>query len=451
MIAEKSTRFITCLPIDELFNRIKNKVGQGSNTRCSLERTYALAIDSDVLCGINNYLEIERTTSVPTRNSSFPDNTFKPSLKRKSMDEDTKKLELHKIAGTGDAPWYSPQAQSFMRPYCELGASKICKANGSLATMEHVWLSSLFHTGMIVRTVAEPDLSYLCLGHVCSVFAILWPVVKDGPTWKPKLDTSSKAKHVVVCDLAIWRATPVQIIGPMHNALLKIMNTDPGTDGCCTLPASHNFGVLKICLIAVGEERPLLQTAALEAFWDLPLSFLVTLAHYLELSSVGCRLFDVLQQLLKHLVPSDVLTDEIIMNVMTKRRLSMEPDDDLQQICDLEYVLDTFDKTDRKNLEVEINVAANSKADYAEFSDSVAKYKAHSYFKIFNKSKYFCTKIKLCFISMFSKQVAPSCLKLASRWFKMQCLYNTDFGMWFLHFKTPIYCKDAPWPLATKL
>ena len=51
---------------------------------------------------------------------------------------------------------------------------------------------------------------------------------------------------------------------------------------------------------------------------------------------------------------------------------------------------------------------------------------------------------------MFSKQVAPSCLKLASRWFKMQCLYNTDFGMWFLHFKTPIYCKDAPWPLATK-
>ena len=67
----KQKRFITSLPVEEMFNRVKANVSLGSNTRCTPQRAMAVAVEKGVLSSLNRYEEVDRTHIIAERSSGF--------------------------------------------------------------------------------------------------------------------------------------------------------------------------------------------------------------------------------------------------------------------------------------------------------------------------------------------------------------------------------------------
>ena len=88
---------------------------------------------------------------------------------------------------------------------------------------------------------------------------------------------------------------------------------------------------------------------------------------------VGTSLFDLLSSLSPVCV--DGLTDDIFQSILDARRCSFEDDEDLEQLCDLEFVLDCFDAGERKALETEIKDAKEKKSLRTSFDEAVCNWK----------------------------------------------------------------------------
>ena len=113
---------------------------------------------------------------------------------------------------------------------------------------------------------------------------------KGAPFLRPfgKAVVASHIKWLVADDTKHWRTQPFTWISPAHCAVLSNKN--------------HTGGMWAKL---VDEERPMLQTAAKQAFWDCSLAQFITICKHLGVAVAGDdTLFQRLQKLIRHCLPA---------------------------------------------------------------------------------------------------------------------------------------------------
>ena len=151
--------------------------------------------------------------------------------------------------------------------------------------------NSLAHPKLLLKEKSS-DQWYLGMGSTCSTLAQCWPAVGDQcgarEIWRPLVSREAKVEFLAILDPADWEAVPLEVWGPLRQAIERHAPGNPASD-VVQLPASGHFGKLAIGAVALGPTHPLLEVSADECFWLLPLCVLRKLAHHLseEYTKIG--------------------------------------------------------------------------------------------------------------------------------------------------------------------
>jgi hypothetical protein len=327
----KQTRFITSLPVEECFNKIKANVDKGSNTVCTAQRAMAVAIDSGVLCQLNKYSEVDRHGQMVARNFTFAKQAFKPPLRAKQLDPKVRDLNLRRVVGTGEAPWFSPTAAGASAPYADIAARREIGATGDWSQLKALWMCRLGNTRLLLRKVGSAQW-FVCVGDICSVVMALWPVrLEADGTYVPNVRDDSKCAHMTLTDPVLWEAMPVMPASPKRRAILLAAGANFETDKEYAVNDSSSYGRISMAAHPLDKARPLLTAAALQGFWDLPPSFLRQLPQsYLDVTPEGSSLLDLLVQLVKLLIPADEYYVELLKDILERPHFHLEDDGDVE-------------------------------------------------------------------------------------------------------------------------
>ena len=131
-----------------------------------------------------------------------------------------------------------------------------------------------------------------------------------------------------------------------------------------------NLDIGTIAAVPISEPRPILEVMILNGCWDLPASFLMTLAEHVCTFELGnLSLMNLLKLLAEHILKPPELCDDLLVHIFSLRKLEMEPDHDAEDVAKLEYVLDAFDKQERVALEKKIVDVKCTRVAAHEFAD----------------------------------------------------------------------------------
>ena len=229
---QRQTRFVTSQIVEDTFNRVKKGVDLGSNTKCSAPRAWALPIDKSVVSQIHRYTEVDRHEVQYSRMAEIDDRTFQPPLKLSKQSEGLRDLQVNKVAGYGDATWYSPQAQSCMRPVCEMLAARVARATNNFELLEKSWLCRLISKRMLFRKFGTADW-FIGIGDICSTLACGWPTVKATGiehTYQPAVRDGDRANNFAIMNVDEWEAMPIVIHSSLHQDVLASVGGSTGKE-----------------------------------------------------------------------------------------------------------------------------------------------------------------------------------------------------------------------------
>ena len=104
-------------------------------------------------------------------------------------------------------------------------------------------------------------------------------------------------------------------------------------------------------------------------------TFLTALCAHLDLHPAGTSLFDVLFCLIMNIIPAKQLSDALVLEILMKRVVNTEPEEDLDELCSMEHVLESFDDDERKSLEPEIKSAKNTQSEWKTIRNAVGNWR----------------------------------------------------------------------------
>eukprot|EP00959_Pyramimonas_sp_CCMP1952_P032582 683637-Pyramimonas_sp.AAC.1 len=99
---------------------------------------------------------------------------------------------------------------------------------------------------------------------------------------------------------------------------------------------------MHILVSMVGQERPLLQLACFEGFWDLPPSFMKQVCDVYEYAYTATTAAELLAVLCKKLVPACTTGD--IEVAYQNRLVHLDKPEGLSDILSLDWVTELFDR-----------------------------------------------------------------------------------------------------------
>ena len=381
------TKFRTCLPIDEMFNRGKHNIASSSNTRCTPERIWAVVLDKEVMSGLNHFDEVDRNDVTPVRAQTLDHRLFHANTNKKKMTDAMKVFNPGSIVSRKEATWFSPAASNVRRPFCDIKLARMCQLLGDVSLMQYSWLCRLCTSRLLIRKKGTFAWS-LCLGNVCQAFVEVWhPVEFHDSVWTPC--KSGTVKSVAIVDLKSWESVPLQPVSPKHIAVKRCSLTDSPTEFAC-LKSPELCGAMMVSARALDRHRPLDQTQARQGFGDLGSSFLLSLCTYYELEPESNSLFDVLTCLINHIIPAPELTEDLLKHIYTTRQVAMEPGDDQRSLLELEDVLDSFDEHDRTRTPLKLYMAFGCLHYYQQHTTSNRQY-AICYKHLYNMQHAICS------------------------------------------------------------
>jgi len=100
------------------------------------------------------------------------------------------------------------------------------------------------------------------------------------------------------------------------------------------------------------------------------------LAEHLGVDVAEWTLVEVIIKLAKHIIPEAEMSDALMESILAKRSVSYEDDEDIEKVCEIEYLLDCFDKDERRSLEQEVKDAKDEREQQTAFRNSVHRWKA---------------------------------------------------------------------------
>lgn len=373
---EKQTRFISQLLVEECFNKVKKDVSMSANSRCTPQRAMAVVIDKQVLSSLNHFEEVSREHEIIERSFSFGPHAFKPRMRPDTEDHPTRMMSLRSIVGTGEASWYSPTASTSVAPYADLLICREAARLGTFLLLENTFLCQLASPRLCLRRVGEA-LWHMCIGDVVGVVAYGWPVRQcDDGTLVPVTEAGTCPQPLVMMQAEVWEAMPVTPISPLRRALLRVRGSNATTSRPLALRDAATYGKLTMALLPRDRARPLLEAAARQGFFELQVPYLRHLADFVGAQITDFSLLAVVMALAKHIIPAADMTDALMDSILACRNLTYEDDEDIEKLCELEYVLDCFDKDDRRTLETEVKGAKNERASHSTYREHLRQWRA---------------------------------------------------------------------------
>ena len=239
--------------------------------------------------------------------------------------------------------------------------------------LETTWLARLCSPRIAVRKINTSDW-YVAIGDICSVVVKLWPLKLENGVYLPVVGDDSVAVTETIHDECGWLAMPLAPFSPLRRACMQqVASTGYFTGSLVQVLDSHTYGKLTIAAVSTEPPRWLIEVACREAFWDLPCNYLRKLAEYLEPPLIGTDVFGLITSIGTHQIPIAEQTDTLWASIYLKREITFEFDEDLEELCDLEYVLDAFDEGDKQSLETELKSAKVRCAERGTFRQSVCE------------------------------------------------------------------------------
>ena len=142
--------------------------------------------------------------------------------------------------------------------------------------------------------------------------------------------------------------------------------------------ASTAYGKIPIAAMVTDSARPIIVTSCLKGFNNLQCAFLHKIALHIEAVVEGLSLFDLIQcNAIKICdgVLGPKMTDDLMIEILNYRRVQFEMDEDLQELCEIEYMLDAFDVGDKAALKKEIDTAKARRTQAEQFELYVRAFK----------------------------------------------------------------------------
>ncbi len=376
-IGRRQARSVGSQLIEDSFGCLKRKVDTKSNDMCTSDYAWATLVDRKVLSSKHNYQEVNRLAEVHERNAAPPPRCHTPVLQKNRLDPVAKAADFSSIAGLGDASWFSPSATNLFLPYADLEACRAAAAAGQLGNLHLRSYSRLINKHVVFREKGSGSWQ-LGLGNIDGCVGVSWPVVEaaDG-CFTVEVKPNTVRNFVTVLNPNNYEAVPISWASPMRRAIMQELANE-GKDGFgwhqVSLKQASSYGALSIGAQPLGPVAGLLQTAASQGFWDLPVSYLRDLSEKLELEVKGTSLIKVLETLSFHLIPG--LTNEMFLRILDLRGLHVEQD---LAHCDYlvcsGYAADCFDRAFAEQVAGEMREAKQTKEFHDEFIQELMKLK----------------------------------------------------------------------------
>lgn len=282
-------------------------------------------VQAKVLEEVHNYQAEQVQTGDIAQRGALPQSLFQPDRLAKEQ------LSLPSMTDImGKRTWTSFDATSSLAQASELALLLEAHRHDQWGTLASTaFLCQLLQPGLCVQ---KSKRWYISMGPVEGLAALLWPLScppSTATSGQGLLRLQTEAVQIedmawaVVASLEDWVTLPCEWSSPVRVFIDKVR----GGDGP------------EVCLRAVGPQVPLLQMAAQQAFWKLPLTFLRQLAKHLGVQLPDQTLPGVLLALMKKCWPG---ADELaLLSALAKRLPKANPHMDmLQQVAQEDLLSD---------------------------------------------------------------------------------------------------------------
>lgn len=355
------------MPVEHVFGAAKANKNKGRNQCGSALTCWAAPIDGEVLTSRNKFKTID-TSSVPmSRNGDdLPAALHRAPIAPRHMEADTKKLDLHRITGSGEASFYSTIAHNLAVPIYDMLNLRSAVPEGAADSLDCVWFCRLAHPTIILNKIGTTKW-FIGGGDLCGKMTLGWPLGEargpNGDWYSPRFDDEAGFKLITLHQPKRWQARSLHILSPLHQAVQHEQKATKAD--VVILKSSAHYGTMPMCLQTLGPTRSLLEVAAREAFWQLPISYIRLVLDQEEIEGPSGTLFEAVGTAgWAFIVGCDL---RIINSVYEKRELSLAPDTDIEKISTLDDAIECLDKDDRQQLNKEISEAKNKKHVHEEF------------------------------------------------------------------------------------
>lgn len=301
------------------------------------------------------------------------DSAFHPPLRQTRQRPELQVLDLKSVCGYGNATWYTPQAQSCMRPVADMIAARQAN-NQELGFLDRCWLCRVVSKRMLIRRAGTEDW-FFALGDICGTLVVAWPA-KVGPqenSFELDLQDGRTSSLFAVLDLDLWEARPYEIHSPLHQAVVLAGGIDETTE--VNVPASGFLKIGGMLPMATGPAENLKVVAARQAFGTLPMDYLSQLLLYFGLEEQS-TLVEHIARLARHLIPE--LSDAGLIAILEKRKLAYEEDPDIREVLDDEAIIESFDAKEKANLLKELESCDSAKAVKKTFHQELKDFKTRT-------------------------------------------------------------------------
>ena len=195
-----------------------------------------------------------------------------------------------------------------------------------------------FHRGLVLKR-PDSDKVFLCLGAVGGVMVLAWEI--EQVTFPDNgITTFVVGGNNVVNEKVIWLPTltfddylsiPVKAISPVHYYIILKRNID---------------STLGVVYLKTGDYESIIETGARACFWDLNMKSLKILADDRGVKASGPALLDVLEPLIKNILPD--LSEQDLTNILQLRGIKMT--DPVAAIIDGENLEDVLEPDQLEDL-----------------------------------------------------------------------------------------------------
>ena len=164
-------------------------------------------------------------------------------------------------------------------------------------------------------------------------------------------------------------------MSPLHQVVLAQVQPHDGPTIEYRIRDSAEGPLYQVCLKRLSAPRLLKENIVLAGFRKLPLVYIREFASYLGHDLAAVTLCAALVEMAHFVLPASEVTIVLLVAILLKRELTFEEDEDLEDMCECEYVLDAFDADDRKALSVEIAAAKTTRGSRDDFKTDAKAWK----------------------------------------------------------------------------
>lgn len=341
-LTKKHSRLLSSQVTEDCFNRQKRLKLKASNRRLAMAASWDILFQRRVLSEVHKYKEPVAVEPPSARLEWLPEDTFCAPLKGKDVERLSEVSSFKREPG-----WYSPSAERWPSRFADVALMHMAKRHGDYC-MDNVWLGEFanFRYNLLLREVL-PDGSRgaprFGAKHLTGSTAFGWPATEitlpgsNAQAWEAATNATVDDTFLAIYSLEHWEARPIQWLSPAAQASMTRGGDVSQAFACRAHPTTAAW-------------EPLHVAGAREAFWDMGLSTLQSLAKLCDVSLPSdSSAFDLCWVLVKSLLKT---SDEATLQILQRRcaRVDTHENESSDIFLAMDHDLGHLDKDDQEEM-----------------------------------------------------------------------------------------------------